>query len=193
MRDLFPTTYEIIKSDRKFKRSVSERLQLIIDNLGKEYQEILGAKIYYTAFRFQEEDIDTTSHYIVHLTKGKRGFDLIKTIYNDFANVGTIFDGINTYTFDVKKIKNPITELFDVGEQNIDNLKEVIYTSYRGKRISAFDLFEEHYITGNYCRSHYTKALRKLVSEGLLEASFTDQKNHFVSVLISKDCILNFK
>lgn len=193
MRDLFPTTYEIIKSDRKFKRSVSERLQLIIDNLGKEYQKILGTKIYYTAFRFQEEDIDTTSHYIVHLTKGKRGFDLIKTIYNDFANVGTIFDGVNTYTFDVKKIKNPITELFDVGEQNIDNLKEAIYTSYRGKRISAFDLFEEHQITGNYCRSHYTKALRKLVSEGLLEASFTDQKNHFVSVLISKDCILNFK
>ena len=193
MRDLFPTTYERIKFDRKFKRSVSERLQLIIDNLGKEYQKLLGTKIYYTAFRFQEEDIDTTSHYIVHLTKGKRGFDLIKTIYNDFANVGTIFDGINTYTFDVKKIKNPITELFDVGEQNIDNLKEAIYTSYRGKRISAFDLFEEHQITGNYCRSHYTKALRKLVSEGLLEASFTDQKNHFVSVLISKDCILNFK
>ena len=186
MRDLFPTTYEIIKSDRKFKRSVSERLQLIIDNLGKEYQKILGTKIYYTAFRFQEEDI-------VHLTKGKRGFDLIKTIYNDFANVGTIFDGVNTYTFDVKKIKNPITELFDVSEQNIDNLKEAIYTSYRGKRISAFDLFEEHQITGNYCRAHYTKALRKLVSEGLLEAKFIDQKNHFVSVLISKDCILNFK
>ena len=118
---------------------------------------------------------------------------LIKTIYNDFANVGTIFDGINTYTFDVKKIINPITELFDIGEQNIDNLKQAIYTSYCGKSISAFNLFEEHQITGNYCRSHYSKALRKLVSEGLLEASFTDNKNHLVSVLISKDCILKFK
>ena len=193
MRDLFPTTYETIKSDRTFIQSVSERLQLIIDNLGLEYQKILGTRVYYTAFRFQEEDIDTASHYIVHLTKGKRGFDLIKTIYNDFANVGTIFDGINTYTFDVKKIINPITELFDIGEQNIDNLKQAIYTSYCGKSISAFNLFEEHQITGNYCRSHYSKALRKLVSEGLLEASFTDNKNHLVSVLISKDCILKFK
>ena len=193
MRDLFPTTYEKIKSDRKFKQSVSERLQLIIDNLGAEYQKILGKRVYYTAFRFQEEDADTTSHYILHLTKGERGFDLIKTIYNDFANVGTIFDGINTYTFDVKKINNPISELFDMGEQNIDNLKQDIYALYRGKKISAFDLFEEHQITGNYCRSHYAKALRKLVSEGLLEASFIDEKNHIVTVLISKDCILNFK
>lgn len=83
MRDLFPTTYEIIKSNRKYKQSVGERLQLIIDYLGLEYQKILNSKVYYTAFRFQEEDIDTTSHYILHLTKGKRGFDLIKTIYND--------------------------------------------------------------------------------------------------------------
>ena len=193
MRDLFPTTYEIIKSNRKYKQSVGERLQLIIDYLGLEYQKILNSKVYYTAFRFQEEDIDTTSHYILHLTKGKRGFDLIKTIYNDFANVGTIFDGINTYTFDVKKINNPIAELFDVSKQNIEILKENIYSSYKGKTITAFGLFEEHQITGNYCRSHYAKALRELVEENRIKSKFTDGKNHIVSVLISKNCIIEFK
>lgn len=193
MRDLFPTTYETIKKDRKFKRSVVERLQLIIDNLGLEYQKILKSKIYYTAFRFQEEDADTTSHYILHITKGKRGFDLIKTIYNDFANVGTIFDGSNTYTFDVKKINNPIVELFDIGEQNIDILKQDIYSYYKGKTVSALELFEEHQITGNYCRSHYAKALRKLYEENLVESKFIDGKNHVVSVLISKYCIIKFK
>ena len=193
MRDLFPTTYEIIKSNRKYKQSVGERLQLIIDYLGLEYQKILNSKVYYTAFRFQEEDIDTTSHYILHLTKGKRGFDLIKTIYNDFANVGTIFDGINTYTFDVKKINNPIAELFDVSKQNIEILKENIYSSYKGKTITAFELFEEHQITGNYCRSHYAKALRELVEENRIKSKFTDGKNHIVSVLISKNCIIEFK
>ena len=192
MIDLFPTTYESIKRDRKFKSTTPERLQLIIDNLGKEYQKILGGSLYYTAFRFQEEDIDTTSHYILHLTKGKRGFDLIKTIYNDFANVGTIFDGVNTYTFDVKQFNNPITELFDVKAMNIDNLKHQIYTNYKGRKISAYDLFEEHQITGNYCRKHYTDALRSLVEENKVDAEFTDQKQHYVSVLISKECILTF-
>ena len=193
MLDLFPSTYKNIKNDRRIKSSVTQRLQLIIDNLGKEYELILGGKVYYTAFRFQEEDCDATSHYILHLTKGKRGFDLIKTIYNDFANVGTVFDGCNTYTFDVKQIKNPISELFDISSINIENLKTELYNSYKGKRINAYELFEEHQIKGNYCRAHYTEALRRLVFEGFLESTFKDNKNHKVSVLISNDCILNFK
>lgn len=192
MIDLFPTTYEKIKSDRKFKRSVAERLNLIIDNLGKEYEAILGGRVYYTAFKFQEEDINATSHYILHLTKGARGFDLIKTVYNDFANVGTVFDGINTYTFDVKKITNPIRELFDVKSENIDKLKDDIYARYKGKEITANDLFEEDHINGLYSRTHYTEALRRLVNENKCQAIYTDKKNHKVSVLISNSCIVKF-
>lgn len=192
MMELFPTSYKVIKQDRKYKSTVAERLQLIIDNLGKEYQNILQNKVYYTAFKFQEEDIDATSHFILHLTKSSRGFDLIKTIYNDFANVGTVFDGVNTYTFDVKQFNNPGIELFDMKEQNIDNLKNQLYQAYTRKTLSAYDLFEEHQITGKYCKSHYAIALRKLCSENKLQATFTDNKNHSVSVLISKDCILKF-
>ena len=193
MQELFPTTLEAIKKDRKFKSTVSERLNLIIDNLGKEYQSILNETVYYTAFKFQEEDIDTTSHYILHITKGAKGYELIKTVYNDFANVGTIFDGVNTYTFDAKKLDNQIVEIFDTKSENIDKLKDELYIAYRNKTITASDLFDKHQKTGLYCRSHYTEALRRLVEEQKLESRFTDDKNHIKTVLISKDCILTFK
>ncbi len=192
MRDLFPTTYTKLKNDRKEMHSVSEKLNLIIDNLGKEYETILGGRVYYTAFKFQEEDINTTSHYILHLTKGSRGFDLIKTIYNDFANVGTVFDGINTYTFDVKKITNPIQELFDIKSENVDKLKDEIFTKYKGRTISANELFEEDHVNKLYSRNHYTDALRRLVSENKCQSQYTDNKHHIVSVLISNYCILKF-
>lgn len=192
MNDLFPTTLQKIKQDRRFKSSVSERLNLIINSLGDEYESILGCKIYFTAFNFQEEDVNTTSHYILHLTKGSRGFDLIKTTYNDFANVGTVFDGINTYTFDAKKFENPINELFDIKSVNIDKLKDEIYTKYRGKKIIANDLFENHHTSGLYSRSHFTKALRRLVSEEKVKSTFIDNKDHKVTVLISNECILKF-
>lgn len=193
MRNLFPTSFDSLKVHVREKKSVAERLQFIIDNLGKEYEKLLGSKIFYIAFKFQEEDAETTSHFILHLTKSKRGFDLIKQIYNDFANVGTIFDGINTYTFDVKKITNPIEELFDVASENIDILKEKIYSIYRGKRISALRLFEEHQIAEYYCRKHYTEALRRLVRDGKVTSVFNDNKHHVVSVLLTNDCILTFK
>lgn len=193
MRHLFPQSYDALKTLVRNKRSVSERLQFIIANLGKEYEKLLRGKVYYTAFKFQEEDVETTSHFILHLTKSKRGFDLIKQIYNDFANVGTIFDGINTYTFDVKKILNPIEELFDAASENIDVLKEKLYMEYKGREISALDLFEEHQYKELYCRKHYTEALRRLVAEGNLSTAYQDNKQHIVSVLLIKDCILRFK
>ena len=193
MRCLFPQSYNALKALIRDKRSVSERLQFIIDNLGKEYELLLGGKVYYTAFKFQEEDVETTSHFILHITKSKRGFDLIKQIYNDFANVGTIFDGINTYTFDVKKILNPIEDLFDMASENIDILKENLYIEYKDREISALDLFEEHQQKGLYCRKHYTEALRRLVAEGKICAVYQDNKQHKVRVLLIKDCILRFK
>ena len=87
MKDLFPTTLSNIKDNRKYKSTVAERLQLIIDSLGQEYQNFLKEKVYYTAFKFQEEDIDTTSHYILHFTKGDRGFDLIDLFNNPGNNI----------------------------------------------------------------------------------------------------------
>lgn len=193
MKDLFPTTLEEIRKDRKYKSTVPERLSLIINKLGDEYESLLGGTIFYTAFKFQEEDSDATSHYILHLTKGARGFDLIKTTYNDFANVGTVFDGVNTYTFDAKKFEKPVNELFDLNSLNIDKLKDEIYNTYKGKKTTANDLFENHHTGGLYSRNHYTEALRRLVDDDKLDASFVDNKLHKVSVLISKECILNFK
>lgn len=192
MRCLFPNSYDKVKMEIRNKRTVSERLQFIIDNLGKEYEALLKSRVYYTAFKFQEEDIETTSHFILHLSKNKRGFDLVKQIYNDFANVGTIFDGVNTYTFDVKKITNPVEELFDTNSENIDALKNMLLEEYKGRTITSYDLFEEHQQNCLYSRSHYVKALRRLVEEGAVESEFTDGKNHVVTVLLSKDCILKF-
>jgi three-Cys-motif partner protein len=196
MNDLFPTTLQKIKQDRRFKSTVAARLSLIIDSLGNEYKSILGGELYYTAFKFQEEDADATSHYILHITKGSRGYDLIKTIYNDFANMGTVFDGVNTYTFDAKKFENPVNELFDLNSINIDKLKDELYSKYKGREMVANDLFESHHIintTAPYARSHYTEALRRLVVEDKLSAEFTDNRQHKVSVLISKECLLKFR
>ena len=192
MKDLFPSTLEKVRKDRRYLLNTASRINLIIQCLGAEYESILGSKIYYTAFKFQEENNEATSHYILHLTKHHRGFDLIKQIYNDFANVGTIFDGTNTYTFDAKKLENEPIELFDIEDMNVDKLKIEILAKYVGRKLSSIQLFDEHQKGNLYSRSHYTSSLRKLVDEGIISPIFTDNKTHQVSVLISDNCILNF-
>jgi len=195
MADWFPAGLERLKKDRRYQQTVTDRLNLIIDSIGKEYELVLGKHVFYTAFKFQEEDSKGTSHYILHLTKNAKGFELIKTIYNDFANVGTVFDGKNTYTFDAKSLDNPVNKIFDehAKSRNVDNLKELIQSEYSGKSVLSEDLFNNHHKNNLYSRSHYTKALRRLVEEGKLESVFTDNVEHKVSVLISKHCHLKFK
>lgn len=193
MKSLFPSSFNRLKNEIRNCNSLPKRLQLILDNLGKEFEILLGQRLYYTAFRFQEEDVETTSHNILHITKSKRGYDLIKQIYTDFANVGTIFDGGNTYTFDPKKVDNSVEDLFDTKSENIDVLKDILYSQYRGRELSALELFEEHQIKSLYSRSHYVQALRRLVEEQKVEACFIDDKQHKVTVLLIKECKLKFK
>ena len=192
MRDWFPTTLEQVKKDRRYTQSVTERLSLIINSIGAEYEKKLGEKIYYTAFRFQEEDSDATSHYILHLTKHSKGFELVKQVYNDFANVGTVFDGNNTYTFDSKSYNNSAVDLFDPNELNIDLLKGIILKAYKGKHISALSLFNQLQKENLYSKSHYAIALRKLHEEGKVSSTYTDNIDHEKSIIIIEACKLQF-
>src|SRR5437868_7194604 len=103
MVELFPTTIDKIRNDRKYVASTPERLLLIMENLAQEFKSIVP-NIYHIAFKFQEEDSSATSHYIVHFTKHHRGYDLVKQIYNDFDNIGATLGTDGDYTFDAKQL-----------------------------------------------------------------------------------------
>ena len=193
LRNMFPSTFETVKKQIRTKKTLSEKLQVIINGIGEEFRLKLG-HVFYTAFKFQEEDINTTSHFILHVTKGPKGYELIKQIYNDFDNVGAAFDTeSNTYTFDAK-MENHSPSLFEeeLRQAPIEQLGEELWEKYAGRTISAEELFCEEQKKTKFCRTHYVMALRYLYSKGALQSRFTDDKNHVKSVLINNNCILTF-
>lgn len=190
MNELFPTTIEKIRNDRKYLGKVQERLSLIIGNLADEFKRIVP-NLYHCAFKFQEEDSNTTSHYIIHFTKHNRGYDLVKQIYNDFDNIGAVLGENGDYTFDSKKLDHDDGQL-NFGDQNIYILGEKLINEYKGRRILAIQLFNEHQTVTKYCRKHYSDTLRNLVEQGKVKSIFTDNKEHSVTVLINENCILEF-
>jgi three-Cys-motif partner protein len=195
MHELFPKNFEKLKHDRRYQLTVDDRLQLIIENLGDEYRQVLPEEepLYFTPFRFKEEDNDATSHYILHFTKHAKGFELVKQTYHDFDNIGAFLQKNGTYAFDAKKLDNEIvTVSFDFGDPNIDLLSEILKKHYSGQSLKAEKLFMDHQPTTNFSRTHYTQALRNLAEKGELTAIFTDTINHEVSVLISPYCELKF-
>ena len=107
MLSLFPTTVETLRRDRKYKSNVHERLTLIVDNLYNEFKVATKGELFHCRFKFKEEDSAGTSHYIIHFTKHKRGYDLVKKIYYEFDNIGACLDGDGNYTFDAKRMDIP--------------------------------------------------------------------------------------
>lgn len=189
----FPTRYDDLKERIRQQKTVSDRLEYIISNLADEFKALLKTKyLYCIAFRFQEEDINTTSHYILHITKGAKGFELAKSVYDKFANEDLVLRGSNTYTFDPKKCMYNET-LFGNIDEAVNDLKQLLYFDYSGKTVAALDLFINHQIRTRYSRKHYISALRKLVAEKKIVSTFVDGKQHKVTVLLSKDCMLTFK
>lgn len=189
----FPTRYDDLKERIRQEKTVSDRLEYIISNLADEFKALLKTKyLYCIAFRFQEEDINTTSHYILHITKGAKGFELAKSVYDKFANEDLVLRGSNTYTFDPKKCMYNET-LFGNLDEAVNDLKQLLYFDYSGKTVAALDLFINHQIRTRYSRKHYISALRKLVADKKIVSTFVDGKQHKVTVLLSKDCMLTFK
>lgn len=192
MVSLFPTTIDKLRIDRKYKASVYERLNLIMENLAFEFKNAVEGDLFHTSFKFQEEDSIATSHFIIHFTKHKKGYELVKQIYYDFDNIGATLEKDGVYTFDAKRMEASSTSIIDFGDENVRSLSKLIADKYKGRRISAKSLFEEHHPSTKWCGSHYLKTLRDMVEKGDLKATFTDIRDHKVTVLLREECVLEF-
>ena len=192
MRLWFPKSYDSLKVEVRKQKTVPERLEFILTSLREEFVSLIGGNVYCCAFRFQEEDSNTTSHYILHITKGSKGYELAKSVYNKYANEDLELNGSNTYTFDPKKCPDDMS-LFGDTQEAVRSLKDLLCKDFKGKTLTAKELFEEHHKNTKYCRDHYTAALRMAVKDELATANFSDGKKHKVSVLIDGSCVISFK
>lgn len=193
IRVIFPTTYPKLKSEKKLQSNVEQRHKFIVDCIAQEFRAEYQ-NIYCTAFEFMEENQSSPSHYLLHITKSPRGFELIKHIYDKYANVHRCLDSSYvTYTYDPKKV--PGMELFDeqFKQEKIEFLKRQLQIEYAGKTVSARQLFKEHQKNCLYAEKHYRLALRQLSDEGHLNVVYADSSKHRVSVKLEDYCILTFK
>lgn len=191
MQSLFPTTIDELRKNRKYKATVYERLNLIMDNLANEFKKAVKGTLYHCSFKFQEEDSQATSHFIIHFTKHIKGFELVKQVFYDFDNIGASLDKDGNYTFDAKKMGKSICAL-NFGDENVELLSKKLQDKYKGRCLTAKSLFEDHHPTTKYCGSHYAKTLRWMVEHGKIKASYDDNLAHKVSILLTDNCKIEF-
>jgi three-Cys-motif partner protein len=195
MLSLFPTTIDQLRVQTVYKAgNPYQRLGLIINNLGDEFKKQLTGTVFCCGFKFQEEDSDSTSHYLLHVCKHSSGYGLIKSVYSAFDNIGAVLEKEGTYTFDAK-LRHPIDRgSIPFSDQNIQLLREAIQRDFNGRPpIDAKSLYDKHHTSNLWNGKHYVTTLRQMVVDGDIESKYTDNIEHKESVYLIRECILTFK
>jgi three-Cys-motif partner protein len=188
---MFPKFKSQVIAEVTTARSDEKKVSLLIKFLAEEFKAVIGNSLHHCAFKFMEGEAHKTSHLIIHFTKHPKGYKLVKQVYYDYDNIGAVLSADGTFTFDAKKAYPTGILDFSMDDNHI-NLAEDLARQFAGTQLNAATLIDTHQSSAPYAPTHYVKALRRLVDLGRLEATFTDDIEHRVTVLPSEHCILKF-
>jgi three-Cys-motif partner protein len=146
--------------------SPEERQATIVNELQEAIKEVGGK--YVLPFQFQSSHGERTSHYIIFVTKSKRGYQIMKDIM-----FGMSSDGEEVRSFEFAPGKATQLRLgFDPARpHSIPALKDLLRRECAGQNLTVKEVFERHNIDTPYVMRHFKDALKSLEAEGKITVS----------------------
>jgi three-Cys-motif partner protein len=119
-------------------------------------------------FRFKNDDGTRTSHHLIFLSKGFRGYDIMKEIMHKESsdNVG----GVASFEYNPRDMRFKQGTLFELLSRPLDGLQDMLLQQYAGRTVDFISLYEEHSVDKPYIRKHYKEVLISLFKSGKITA-----------------------
>ncbi|MGO9118132.1 MAG: three-Cys-motif partner protein TcmP [Desulfomonilaceae bacterium] len=147
-----------------------ERESAIMKALEEALTEEFGGFV--LPFKFPDELRSRTSHYLVHVTKDRKGYDIMKAIMGKLS----LRNGQSIPSFQFGGLDGPEqTNLFESGE-SLKQLRTMLLEKFAGKTISMRDMFEQTSVGTRYIERNYKQVLLQLEDEGTILADPPKQK-----------------
>lgn len=106
-----------------------------------------------------------TSHYLMFVSKGQKGYDIMKEIMAGRSSSHS--QGVPSLGFNPRELKQAQLPL----DKPLDRLEAALPEVFAGRELTVEQVFAEHNVGTNYLRTHYKEALRRLEEKGAVEAS----------------------
>lgn len=164
-----------------------EREQTIIQEFCHALKEMKGK--YTLPFCFLNRKKDRTSHYLIHVTKNKRGYGVIKEIMAGYSREDE--DGVPAYIFDPK----PTMQLMLNFNRSLKTLCEQLVADFRGQTIKVKIIYDRHQEKTRFIRKNYKDALCLLEKESKIKVDVSFAKRRFVKgkVTLGDDRVVTFR
>lgn len=149
---------EVLTEIADSKEKEAEILNTFCDSLKR-----LGIN-YTLPYCVRKTSQDSTSHYLIFLTKHEKGYEIMKSTMAKYSS--NTDEWIPSFKFDPKLNKNQYY-LFDPTYQPEILAKELL-VYFRGRTLSFKDIFKVHGPTGPYLRRHYKEVIELIESNGTI-------------------------
>jgi len=142
--------------------SPDQRELAIVNELAQALQDLGGR--YVLPFRFVGKDGKRTSHYLVFISKGRLGYDIMKEIMARESSDRD--DGVASFEYTPVKDKQ-LSILFGYARP-LDELGGELLGIYAGREMTVKEIFDAHNVGTPFILPNYKEALRRLEAEGLI-------------------------
>jgi len=113
---------------------------------------------YYTLpFCFKNASGSRTSHYLIFVSKHKRGYNIMKDIMGKESSSEA--QGVPSFAYCVADATMPL--LFDLARP-LEELEGMLLDTFAGRRLRTIDIYESHHVGTRYLLRNYKDALKSL-------------------------------
>ncbi len=130
------------------------------------------AEPYVLPFRFKNDSGKRTSHHLIFVSKGFKGYELMKKIMAKASSEQN--EGVATFEYSPASIRQPL--LFQLN-QPLSELGEAILMYFAGRTLTMQQIYMEHNVGRRYIKQNYKDALMSLEKENKITVMSPPGKN----------------
>jgi len=131
----------------------------VLENLAQALKD-LGAQ-FVLPFRFRRANGSRTSHFLVFVTKGEKGYEIMKDIMARESS--TEDQGVPSFTYSPADARTPL--LFSLARP-LESLAEDLMKVFVGRTMAMEGVYKAHHVDTPFIRRNYKQALAELEDVG---------------------------
>ncbi|GAI83037.1 unnamed protein product, partial [marine sediment metagenome] len=122
---------------------------------------------YVLPFSFKNDKGKRTSHHLIFVSKHSRGYEIMKDIMSGESTSDT--QGVPSFEYNPADLLPRQTLLFQLSRP-LDELKEDLLDTFKGRRLPMQEIYEKHNVDTPYIKKNYKDVLRELYDDGSIGA-----------------------
>ena len=138
--------------------SPMKRELLVIEELCQALKA-LGPR-YVLPFRFRDDQGTRTSHHLIFVSKGFKGYEIMKGIMAKECSCSE--QGVPSFEYNPVDTRDAGQQLLFQLSQPLDDLADMLLESFAGQTLSMQSIYEQHNVDRPYTKKNYKDVLMKL-------------------------------